>query len=276
MAHGSHAQGAPPTGLMKQEAASSGTTDVAATGFQNADYTGAKEESTDATEFSLSAGALLAAGNSKTAAGTSAARFRLRRDANQLKASAAVNYARSSSEPNTPMEETVDNSQTNVRYDRFLSESFTVFGSASTRRDRFQKIDLRLNLDPGFGYYLVNAAKRQLWAELGYDYQYELRNNRAVREDGVERKETSHNGRAFLGYDDKVNDRVAFTTGFEYIQGLEETKAYRLAWDVALTSNLSDSFSTAVTFSLQYNNQPLPDVEKTDATTAISLVYNLL
>jgi putative salt-induced outer membrane protein len=265
----------PPQGLMKQDAATSGSTDVESKGFQAAEFAAA-EESKDATDLALSAGALLASGNSKTAAGTAAGRFRLRRDDNQVKASAAINYAQASTDPDEPMEQTVDNSQTNLRYDRFLSESFTLFASASTRRDRFQKIDLRLNLDPGFGYYLISDAKRQLWAELGYDYQYELRSNQAVRDEGVERKHTSHNGRAFLGYDDKVNDRVAFTTGFEYIQALTEGGAYRLAWDVALTSNLSQRFSTAVTFSLQYNNQPLPEVEKTDATTAISLVYSLL
>ena len=270
------AQQTAPEGLMKQDAASTGTTDVETQGFQAAQYAAAQEESTDATELALSAGALLSAGNSKSAAGTSSGRFRLRRDANQLKASAAVNYAKSSSAPGEPMEPTVDNSQTNLRYDRFLSEHVSAFLSASTRRDRFQRIDLRLNLDPGFGYYLINDAKRQLWAELGYDFQYELRSNEAVREDAVEREETSHNGRAFLGYDDKVNERISFTTGFEYIQSLTEAKAYRLAWDVALNSNLSQRFSTMVTFSLQYNNQPLPSVEKTDVITAINLVYNLI
>ncbi len=269
-------QEVPPEGLMKHEAATSGTTDVETQGFQETEYAAAAEEATDATELALSAGALLTAGNSKSAAGTGSGRFRLRRDANQMKASAAVNYAKSSSAPGEPMEPTVDNSQTNLRYDRFLSEHFSAFLSASTRRDRFQKIDLRLNIDPGFGYYLINDAKRQLWAELGYDFQYELRSNEAVREDGVEREETSHNGRAFLGYDDKVNEHITFTTGVEYIQAFADLKAFRLAWDVALNSSLSQRFSTAITFSLQYNNQPLPTVEKTDVITAINLVYNLI
>ena len=271
----------PPAGLMQQDAATTGATDVEATGFQQAEFATGEEESTDATELSVSAGALLTAGNSKTAAGTAATRFRIRRDANQFKASGAINYAQSSTEPDQGMEPTVDNSQTNVRYDRFISQHFTLFLSASTRRDRFQKIDLRLNLDPGVGYYLLATAKRQLWTEFGYDYQYEVRARSAVREgeatgEEVDRAEGSHNGRLFLGYDDKVNSQVSFFTGAEFLQSLTERDSYRFAWDVALTSNLVGGLSTALTFSLLYNNTPLPGVEKTDATTAVNLVYNLL
>ena len=117
----------PPQGLMSQDTASTGTTDVEASGFQKAEFTPGEEESTDATELAVSAGALLTSGNSKTAAGTAATRFRIRRDANQFKASGAINHAQSSTDPNLPMETTVDNSQTNVRYDRFISEHFTLF-----------------------------------------------------------------------------------------------------------------------------------------------------
>jgi putative salt-induced outer membrane protein len=271
----------PPEGLMSQEAATTGTTDVEAVGFQPAEFTPAEEESTDATELAVSAGALLTAGNSKTAAGTAATRFRVRRDANQFKASGAINYAQSSTDADLPMETTVDNSQTNVRYDRFISQHFTLFLSTSTRRDRFQKIDFRLNLDPGVGYYLLATAKRQLWMELGYDYQYEVRAQSAVREgeatgEDIERAEDSHNGRLFLGYEDNVNEQVALSTGLEFLQSLTEQDAYRFAWNVALTSNLVGGLSTALTFSLLYNNAPLPGVEKTDASTAVNLVYNLL
>lgn len=271
----------PPEGLMQQDAASTGTTDVETTGFQKAEFAADEEESPDATELSVSAGALLAAGNSKTAAGTAATRFRIRRDANQFKATGAINYAQSSTDPNQPMEPTVDNSQTNVRYDRFISQHFTLFLSTSTRRDRFQKIDFRLNLDPGVGYYLLATAKRQLWTELGYDYQYEVRARSAVNEgeatgEEIDRTEGSHNGRLFLGYEDMVNSQVSFSTGFEFLQSLTERDAYRFGWDVALTSNLVGGLSTALTFSLLYNNTPLPGVEKTDATTAVNLVYNLL
>jgi putative salt-induced outer membrane protein len=266
---------------MSQEAASTGTTDVEATGFQKAEFIGGEEESPDATELAISAGALLTAGNSKTAAGTAGTRFRIRRDANQFKASGAINYAESSTDPDLPMETTVDNSQTNVRYDRFISEHFTLFLSSSTRRDRFQKIDFRLNVDPGFGYYLLATAKRQLWAELGYDYQYEVRSRSAVREgadagEEIARYEDSHNGRAFVGYDDNMNEEVSLSTGFEFLQSLSEKDAYRFGWDLALTSNLVGGLSTAVTFSILYNNAPLPGVEKTDATTALNLVYGLL
>jgi putative salt-induced outer membrane protein YdiY len=49
-----------------------------------------------------------------------------------------------------------------------------------------------------------------------------------------------------------------------------------LNWDVALTSKIAGNFSLATTFTLKYDHHPLPDVEKLDTLTALSLVYQLL
>jgi putative salt-induced outer membrane protein len=45
---------------------------------------------------------------------------------------------------------------------------------------------------------------------------------------------------------------------------------------VGLSSSISTAFSLATTFSLRYDNNPLPGIRKTDTTTALSLVYQLL
>jgi len=156
-----------PDSLLKADTASSGATDVATSGFEKAEKP--TPDAKDATELQLSAGGLASAGNSRSIAGTGAGKFRLRREANQVGAAVAANFARAAAKKDTALQTTVENFQGKLRYDRFLAGSFAVFGAASARHDRFQGLDLRLNFDPGIEYYLVDQSNEQLWTEVGYD-----------------------------------------------------------------------------------------------------------
>ena len=168
-----------------------------------------------------------------------------------------------------------------LRYDFFFAEHWSLFAAVTARRDRFQGLDLRLNVDPGVAYYLIDRPKQQLWIEAGYDFQYDVRRNENLAEahaagEPPSKTESRHSLRTFAGYDDKLNERVSFSTGLEYIQSVQETDTYRLNWDASITSNIAGRFSTAVTFSLKYDSQPLPGVEKLDIVSAFNLVYSLL
>ncbi len=268
-----------PDGLMKQDAATTGSVDVASTGFEApvADDAEAK----DTTEADISAGGLLTTGNTRSLAATTAGKFRLRRQDNQFSAAAAVNYSRSAPDADTDVETTVENYQGKLRYDRFVAGNFAVFLALSARRDRFQGLDLRLNLDPGVAYYFVDEKQQQLWAELGYDLQYDVRrdeNIAAAALDGtdLEKTETRHNARGFAGYSNQINEEVTFSTGIEYLKDVQTSENWRLNWDAALNSSIGSGFSVATTFSLRFDNNPLPAVVKTDTVTAVSLVYKLL
>jgi putative salt-induced outer membrane protein len=162
-----------------------------------------------------------------------------------------------------------------------LGGGVAAFLSMSGRNDRFQGLDLRLNVDPGLAYYFIDAEKHQLWVELGYDIQYDMRRGSAVRTARAEGTdldwtETRHSGRGFFGYLNNINEQVTFNTGLEYLQGLGDTKYWRLNWDAGLTSAIGSRFSIATTFSLRYDHAPLPSIKKTDTVTAINLVYSLI
>ncbi len=268
-----------PGSLVKQSTATSGTTDVATSGFE----AGAKPEaeSKDATELELSAGGLASAGNSRSMAATSAGKFRLRRGSNQVGAAIAANYAESSPAKGEGLQTTVENFQGKVRYDRFLAGSFAVFGSMSARHDRFQGLELRLNFDPGVEYYIIDQGKQQLWTEVGYDLQYDIRRDEAIDEargEGVflGKTVTRHSARAYAGYSNSLSDSVTIATGLEYLQALAKTENYRLNWDGSVNSAVGRGFSIATAVSVRYDHNPLPAVEKTDVVTSISLVYHLL
>lgn len=268
----------PAPGVMKSEAASSGSADVASNTF---DTVKKPDDAKDATEAKVQAGGLSAAGNSRSLALTSVANLRVRRSLNEVSAAAAVNYGRSDPSPTDKMQTSVENYQGKVRYDRFVSERFALFVALSARRDRFQGLDLRLNLDPGVAYYLLDETKHQLWTEVGYDLQYDIVRDETIaaallKGETVDETTTRHSARLFGGYRNSLSDGVLFTTGLEYLQGIPETKFWRLNWDAGLNTSISGSFSLASTFSLRYDNEPLPGVKSTDMLTALNLVYQLL
>jgi putative salt-induced outer membrane protein len=269
-----------PAGVMKTQQATKGTESVATSGFESKASI-KPEESKDALELKLSAGGVAASGNSRSLAITSSGKFRVRRESNQLTVAMAQNYGRAATTPEADTAVSVENYQGKTRYDRFLSGGFAVFVAMSGLRDRFQGLDLRLNLDPGVAYYFVDEAKQQLWAEVGYDFQYDFRRADKVLEafnkgTPIEKAETRHSGRIFLGYSNTLNKAVTLDTGLEYLQALSQTENWRLNWMVGLNSQIGGDFSIATTFNLKYDNNPLPGVKNTDTTTAVSLVYSLL
>jgi putative salt-induced outer membrane protein len=270
-----------PDGTRAVDPASKGGTDVGGSGFQNVERPA--EEDKDGEELEVAAGGLIASGNARQVALTASSKFKLRRDVSQLRAAAALNYARAAigDEEDSGLVETVSNVQGLLRYDFFFAEHWSLFTAVTARRDPFQGLDLRLNVDPGVAYYIVDEAKQQLWVEAGYDFQHDVRRDENLEEaraagETLDKTESRHSVRTFAGYDDNLNERVSFSTGLEYIQSVQETDTYRLNWDASLTSNIAGRFSTAVTLSLKFDNQPLPGIEKLDIVSAFNLVYSLL
>jgi len=263
---------------MDHSAASGGSTDVAAEGFQGAGEDGEEKE---VTELKVAGGALIAAGNSRSLAATASANFRLRRQANQYGADLAINYARSAVDSDSSFDTTVENYQGRLRYDRFLNDTWSLFMGITGRRDRFQGLNLRSNFDPGVAYYYLTNPKHRLWLEGGYDLQYDIRDQVALDNalsEGtpLDKTELRHAIRSFLGYENTLNERVTFATGIEYLQAFDPTKNWRVNWLGVLTSSIAGRFSMATAVSIRYDNNPLPEIEKMDAITSINLVYNLL
>lgn len=270
-----------PAGLSNQAPATSGKTEVAIGGFQT--VATPPPESKDNSSFKISAGGFLSQGNTRTLALTASSDYLLRRDSNQFGVAAAANYGRSAASPGEPSEETVSNYQARVRYDRFFSGGLAGFGSISARRDRFQELDLRLNVDPGLAYYFIDEKGHRLWVELGYDLQYDLRRQDAVDalaadmdpDNDIDRSEVRHNVRVFFGYDNQLTEAVKFNAGLEYLQNVTETENARINADAGLTSQINSAFSVAFTVSVKFDNNPLPGVETTDIISALNLVYSV-
>jgi putative salt-induced outer membrane protein YdiY len=267
-----------PEGARKTDAASGGKTEVVADQFDAA----AKDDaSKDGTSAEAAAGGLITSGNSKQMALTSSAKLKARRKNHQFSTQAAINFARAAPDADAESETTVENLQGRIRYDYFFVPKWAAFLGVSGRRDRFQGLDLRLNIDPGLAHYFVDEEKHALWLEGGYDLQYDIRRDENIAEaaaggETVDKTEVRHSARGFVGYDNQVNERVHFATGLEYIQSVQDSKTWRLNWDGSITSNIAGRFSTSVVVQVKYDHDPLPGIKTTDVMTSFNLVYTLL
>lgn len=272
-----------PAGTAGTGAATKGKSDVVTdTKVETAAKKDPKDK--DATEWSVQGGLLATSGNTQSLAVTGGTAFRLRKKDDQLSAAAAVNYARASTpakgdKPATPVDTTVENYQAKVRYDRFISGSFVGFLGVQGRRDRFAGLDLRLQIDPGVGYYFIDTKPIVFWAELGYDFMHDIRRDDALvpGKDGKipTKTESVHSARAFVGYKNKINAGTAISLALEYLQGLSNTDAYRFNGEMIVSAKLTKTFSLATSFAFRYDHAALPGKEKLDTVTAASLVYSI-
>lgn len=313
-----------PKGVVEAEAApaTTGTTEVAGQGkFAAADAEG--RSATDATELELSTGGVLSTGNAFAASVTGQGRFRLRRGIHQVGAQVAGNYGFGSVErrtltwlyvpPATPSAEptaasredvaivddtTIANVQGMARYDVYFAERWSAFAMVTARRDRFQGLDARVNLDPGVAFHVLTDARHRLWLEAGYDFQYDRRRQEAIFETRpvdpaqplpddpslavTERVRiaddtlVNHAARVFVGYNNSLSDRVTLDTGLEYLQSVIAGRRFRVNWVNALAIQLAGRFGVSTTFTLRYENEPLPSVRKLDTITAVLLTLRFI
>jgi putative salt-induced outer membrane protein len=230
---------------------------------------------------SVSAGGLSSSGNSRLVAFTGSGAFDWRGGANGVGASLVGNYGQSAP-PGGEMTTTTENAQGRVRYDRYLIDDASLFLLVTGRHDKFQGLAFRLNLDPGFKYLFVNRPKTQLWAEAGYDFQYDTRTREArdvkdgmgVVIETLPKHETDHSARLFLGFRHNFNDATAVTNGIEYLQSFVHQDQYRFNYDVLFTAKVWGDLALGVGFNARYDNRPLPDKVKLDTTSTLSLVYS--
>lgn len=281
-----------PTGTVDASSAATGPAELDDQGsFGSAAE--APAESDDALEWDLSFGALISTGNARQIAINGGSNFLLRRGRHQFTATVLGNYGRAATpedaegDTGTELVPTLGNVQGRARYDFFLGKHWSLFGMATARHDPFQFLDLRLNLDPGVAWYVVNTPKERLTAEAGYDFQFDLRSEDAVvrdssgdavlDENGMETPlpstRVTHAVRLAGGYVNTINEAVTFRTGLEYLQSVQRAVRWRLNWDVGLTTTLFQSLALATTFTLRVDNDPLPGVRQVDTVTSASLVY---
>jgi putative salt-induced outer membrane protein YdiY len=236
----------------------------------------------------LAAGGQLATGNSQLLAGTVNGKLDLRRGYNGFGASLIGNYGQGATSPGAEQHVTTENLQGRIRYDRYITEAFSLFLIDTERHDRFQGLTIRTNLDPGVKYLFLNQETTTLWGELGYDFQYDVRMDSALpiidpttglQTGTLSKTATEESGRVFVGFKHAFNAAVTFTTGLEYLQGFASSTPgyagdYRINYDALFAANVAGGFSLGLGFSSRYDHDPLPGKVHTDTSSTVSLIYS--
>jgi putative salt-induced outer membrane protein len=245
------------------------------------------ERPVDGTTVSLAAGGLLTSGNSRLFAFSANGNVESRFDANGLGAAVVANYGEGAP-AGQGVQVSTENIQGRLRYDRYVIEQASLFLIATGRHDRFQGVDLRFNLDPGFKYLFLREQSNSLWAEAGYDFQYDVRRNanRVVLGDDkmpvldasgqptiLDKTHVDHSTRLFLGYRRGFNSEVTLTTGIEYLQSVVDSERSRLNFDALLAAKVGGGLAFGVGFSARFDNAPLPGKKDLDTSTTLSLIY---
>jgi hypothetical protein len=218
---------------------------------------------TDSTNAAVSAGGQFATGNSRSIAMTGTGKFDMRRGANAFGAAVIGNYAEAYVTPASTFVpqgmavdtagktvtipahtiaaapaawgESTENLQGKLRYDRYLTQDFSVFGQITGTHDAFQALTVRLNADAGVKYLFLNHPSTKIWFEVGYDFQFD---DNYVDANGIEQAgaggaqvdgsgtpyvikntDTIHSGRLFGGLQHAFNKEINLSLGLEYLQG---------------------------------------------------------
>jgi len=239
-----------------------------------------KEDKLDVTNASVSAGGQISTGNSRLVAGSASGEYDTRFSDNGLGFSVVANYGRGAA-PHKPFDTTAQNVQARARYDRYLLDPLSVFVINTGRHDKLQGLDFRYNLDPGVKYLFVQEASTKAWGELGYDFQYDIRNDDArVVDNGdgtittYKKTHGDHSTRLFAGFTHAFNDAVNLTLGLEYLQSVVQTKRNRLNFDALFAAKLGGGLALGAGFSARYDHHPLADKKQLDTQSILSVIYS--
>jgi hypothetical protein len=267
---------------------------------------------TDTTDVSISAGGQYASGNAKEFAATGLGKVDLRRGANGFGAQLTGNYAEGATVPSASMKTTTENLQGKLRYLRYFTTAFGGFLQVTGTHDAFTATTFRLNIDPGVKLFFFDNATTRFWGELGYDFEFDQNytDSNGIMQAGsggpsldanglpyvIEKNNTIHSTRLFVGFKQAFNTEVTLNLGLEYLQGLGGTgtgtpnlppgytagqvdvvpisvTGARLNGDALLAAHIGGGFSIGVGLSEKYNSAALAGKLALDSTGTLSLIY---
>ncbi|MBS1959433.1 MAG: DUF481 domain-containing protein [Bdellovibrionales bacterium] len=223
--------------------------------------TGARAEDKNGLKNESEAGIVITGGNAQTSTMSLKQTSTLVEDLNTYKFTA--NYLRTSTAGN----ETALQWGLGVRYERGLSDSFSLFLGQLLESNIYQNIQQRYATDFG-GKYIWRDLETFKWnSELGY---------RFARENYVTAKPDAFKNINFIRLYNEVqyffSKTVSTKWWFEFLPNITDSDAYQFNTELSLTAALSDVFSVKSGYLIKYNNKPEGGVLKTDSTFTTALV----
>lgn len=167
--------------------------------------------------------------------------------------------------PGADKEETARNWEAGLRYERALTDWFSVFAGHKAESDIFNGYIQRDSSDLGLKYYLTQNENNTWFVEAGYRYQklYTTANELTY----------SNMGRIYSEYARKLDQTLSFKYWIEYLPNFSDSEAYLVNTEASLNVMINQIFSLKLAYLLQYQNvMPAGSDTYTTKTSTVNLV----
>lgn len=153
------------------------------------------------------------------------------------------------------------------RYERAISNYWSLFMSYGAEADRFAGYVQRDNWDIGGKYFFIKKENRELIGEAGY------RNTHTYSTTGENKYENF--GRLFSQYTQKISATAEGKFWIEYLPNFTNSDAYLINAEPSVSAALSSVFSVKMSYLLKYQGVvPAGFTENLDTTYSTALVAN--
>lgn len=166
--------------------------------------------------------------------------------------------------------ETARNWEALLRYERSLTNYWSLFVQHGAESDIFSGYIQRDNTDFGAKYFLTKNDKTEWFLEAGYRYRYTMF---VAPLPGVEA--TTHAARAYSEINHKFNSSVSSKLWAEYIPNFKDSENWYLNGEPSVSVMLNNLFSLKSSYLVRYSNPSKPtrsNRSNVDTTFLTSLV----
>ncbi|MGE0639786.1 MAG: YdiY family protein [Thermoanaerobaculia bacterium] len=152
-----------------------------------------------------------------------------------------------------------------VRGKRALGDRFELFAGLSWEQNEFAGFDARTILEAGGVWKALLGPTHELAFDLGLTW---------TSEDPVDGESDDFLG-AVAGalYVWKINDRASFRERLAFYPNFDVSDDWRLTSETSLDASIAAAWALRVSYRYERDNLPPPGFEKTDGSTAVSLVW---
>ena len=177
---------------------------------------------------------------------------------NTYKLGGHYSYGKADEELNTR------NWDVNLRYERSLSDKWSLFAAAQREEDFFASLEYRWNYDLGGIYNFIKEEKQQWHIESGY--------RRTLESDLEGRKTNGSKLRIFTEYKRQHDKNLFFRLWVEALPNLSESDDWQTNFEPSLNYTLSQTFTLKLAYLHKYDNLPAMDTKKSDYQYTTSLI----
>lgn len=161
---------------------------------------------------------------------------------------------------------TAENFEFDGQADYNLNPNNYIFGNADYLRDVFSGYTRRTSEVIGVGHRVLNTNTQQLDLEIGGGRRQTHYTTGAP-------SDSEFVERGALSYLWKFSDTSNITETLSVVRGASNVLSQSVS---ALTANLASSFALSLSYTVTHNSQVQPGFKRTDAVTALSLVYSFV